>query len=163
MKIQSFIIKAINGPSRENRNWLDGNPDFYYGGTAGGLKGHKFSLFDGGVCVPAIISWTKGIKAHQVIYEPVAAMDIFPTMINAAGGDASEYDLDGLDIMSVIYEGTNTPHEKIYWEMNNQTAVRCGNYKLVLNGQLVEDEPAQDEIFLYNIVELNIISEYNNF
>jgi arylsulfatase A-like enzyme len=29
-----------NGPSRETRNWLDGRPDPYYGGTSGQLKGH---------------------------------------------------------------------------------------------------------------------------
>lgn len=99
------------------------------------------------------ISWEKSIKAGQVISEPAAAMDLFPTIVNATGGDASEYELDGLDIMSMLNEGTKTPHDKIYWEMDNQTAVRCGNYKLVLNGQLEENEPAQDEVFLSNIVE----------
>lgn len=148
-----IYYQSDNGPSRENRNWLDGNPDSYYGGTAGGLKGHKFSLFDGGIRVPAIISWKNGIKTGQVISEPAAAMDIFPTIVNAVGGDASEYELDGLDIMPVLNEGAKTPHDKIFWEMGNQTAVRCGNYKLVLNGQLVENEPAQDEVFLSNIVE----------
>ena len=34
-------FQSDNGPSRETRNWLDGTPDPYYGGSAGRLKGHK--------------------------------------------------------------------------------------------------------------------------
>ena len=39
------VFTSDNGPSRELRNWLDGNLDPYYGGTSGGLKGHKGSLY----------------------------------------------------------------------------------------------------------------------
>jgi arylsulfatase A-like enzyme len=39
----------------------------------------------------------------------------------------------------------------LFWEMGNQTAVRCGDYKLVLNGQLVETEPAAAPVFLSNL------------
>ncbi len=52
----SFFM-ADNGPSRESRNWLDGTLDPYYGGTAGKLKGHKFSLYEGGIRVPGIMHW----------------------------------------------------------------------------------------------------------
>jgi arylsulfatase A-like enzyme len=38
------FFQSDNGPSRESRNWLDGNLDPYYGGSTGKLKGHKFSL-----------------------------------------------------------------------------------------------------------------------
>jgi hypothetical protein len=36
--------------------------------------------------------------------------------------------------------------------MGQQTAVRKGDYKLVLNGQLVETEPAPAPVFLANLV-----------
>ena len=35
--------------------------------------------------------------------------------------------------------------------MEGQTAVRQGKYKLVLNGALVEGEPAQDPVFLSDL------------
>ena len=41
---------------RETRNWLDGTEDPYYGGTAGIFTGHKYSLFEGGIRVPAIVA-----------------------------------------------------------------------------------------------------------
>ena len=36
-----IFFQSDNGPSRESRNLLDGTPDPYYGGQAGGLKGHS--------------------------------------------------------------------------------------------------------------------------
>jgi arylsulfatase A-like enzyme len=65
----TFFV-SDNGPSRESRNWLDGTMDPYYGGTSGGLKGHKFSLFEGGVRVPGIMHWPGHIPAGQVIDTP---------------------------------------------------------------------------------------------
>lgn len=146
-----IFFQSDNGPSRESRNWMDGRSDPYYGGLPGGLKGHKFSLFEGGIRVPGIFRWSGHIPAGQVIDEPCAAMDVFPTLLTMAGGDPSKYDLDGKDISSVLMESGKTPHEEIYWEMEMQTAIRQGNYKLVLDGQLVEGEPPQDPVFLSDL------------
>lgn len=144
-------FQSDNGPSRESRNWLDGTPDPYYGGTAGSLKGHKFSLFEGGIRVPGIFSWPGHIPAGQVIDEPCAAMDVFPTLLGWAGGDPGKYQIDGMDIAPVLLSGAVSPHREIFWEMEGQTAVRRGNYKLVLNGVLVEGEPVQDPVFLSDL------------
>lgn len=93
------------------------------------------------------------IPGGQVISEPCGAMDVFPTMLQAAGGRPEDYQLDGQDIMKVMTEGADSPHKEIYWEMDGQTAVRQGNYKLVLNGVLVEGEPVQDPVFLSDLSE----------
>lgn len=58
-----IYFQSDNGPSRESRNRLDGRADPYYGGTSGIFKGHKFSLFDGGIRIPAVLSWQK--KYHK--------------------------------------------------------------------------------------------------
>lgn len=146
-----MFFTSDNGPSRETRNWLDGTRDPYYGGTAGGLKGHKYSLFEGGIRVPGILRWPARIPAGQVIAEPAASMDVFPTFLKAAGGDPAAYALDGRDLMSVAAEGAVSPHDAIFWEMNNQTAVRRGQWKLVINGQLVEGAPPEDALHLADL------------
>lgn len=148
-----IFFQSDNGPSRESRNWMDGRADPYYGGMPGGLKGHKFSLFEGGIRVPGIFSWPGHIPAGQVIDAPCAAMDIFPTVLRLAGGDPGAYALDGMDILPVLTEGAASPHEELFWEMEGQTAVRRGRYKLVLNGQLVETEPPQEAVFLSDLWE----------
>jgi len=145
------FFMADNGPSRETRNWLDGTLDAYYGGTAGQLKGHKFSLYDGGVRVPGIMHWPKGIPSGQVLISSCAAMDIFPTMFSAADGDISAYELDGVNLLPYVSDGVSLPERNIYWEQGNQKAVRQGNWKLVLNGQLVEGTPPEDEVHLSQI------------
>ena len=146
-----IFFQSDNGPSRESRNWMDGRGDPYYGGQPGGLKGHKFSLFEGGIRVPGIFCWPGHIPGGQVIDEPCAAMDVFPTLLTMAGGDPSQYQLDGMDISDVLLHGAPSPHEELYWEMEQQTAIRQGKYKLVLNGQLVESEPAQAPVFLSDL------------
>jgi len=143
-----ILFTSDNGPSRETRNWLDGRKDPYYGGTSGKLKGHKFSLYEGGIRMPAIASWPERIPAGQVNSEICASMDIFPTVLNSAGGDPAQYELDGMDIMPVMANGASNSDREIFWEMGKQTAVRRGKWKLVLNGQLVEGAPPEDEIHL---------------
>ena len=147
------FFMADNGPSRETRNWLDGTLDPYYGGTAGKLKGHKFSLYDGGMREPGIMHWPGRIPGGQVLSDPCAAMDIFPTFLKAAGGDVSQYEVDGMDILSYVGDGEELPERTIYWEMGKQTAVRRGKWKLVLDGQLVEGAPPEDEVHLANLEE----------
>ncbi len=145
------FFMSDNGPSRESRNWLDGRLDPYYGGTTGRLKGHKFSLYEGGIRVPGILHWPGRIPPGQVLDAPCAAMHIFPTMLAAAGGEPSRYEIDGLDLLGYVARGKPLPQRDIFWEMGQQLAVRRGPWKLVLNGQLVEGAPAEDAVHLSNL------------
>jgi arylsulfatase A-like enzyme len=145
------FFQADNGPSREVMNWLDGRMNAYYGGTTGRLKGHKFSLYEGGIRSPALMSWPARIPAGQVVDGVGAAMDIFPTVLTAAGADLSNVEIDGHDVLPMVANGAPTPHEEVFWEMNDQTAVRRGNGKLVLKGQLVEGAPPEDDVHLADL------------
>ncbi len=145
------FFQSDNGPSRETRNWLDGRADPYYGGTAGRLKGHKFSLYDGGIRVPGLLRWPGRIPAGQVLSAPAAAMDIFPTFLRAAGGDPSRYALDGVDLLGWCADGAPPPERDLYWEMGRQTAVRRGRWKLVLDGQCIEGAPPEDAVHLSDL------------
>lgn len=155
-----IYFQSDNGPSRESRNWLDGTEDPYYGGTAGIFTGHKFSLFEGGIRIPAIVSWHGHIPSGRVIDSPHIATDIFPTMLEACGGNPNDYVLDGKSILPMILGGEEVTHKYLFWEMENQTAVRSGKYKLVLNGQLVEGEPKRADVFLSDLE--NDPNEKNN-
>ncbi|MFH1566726.1 MAG: sulfatase-like hydrolase/transferase, partial [Gemmatimonadota bacterium] len=146
----SFFM-SDNGPSRETRNWLDGTLDPYYGGTAGAFRGHKFSLFEGGIRLPGILHWPGRIPAGQVLDQPAAAMDIFPTFLAAAGGDPDRYEVDGVDLLPYVAGGQPLPEREIYWEMAGQRAVRRGPWKLVLDGRLIEPEPAAEPVHLADL------------
>jgi arylsulfatase A-like enzyme len=145
------FFASDHGPSRETRNWLDGTTDPYYGGQSGQFKGHKFSLYEGGIRVPAILSWPARIPAGQVVDEVGMTMDIFPTFVQAAGGSLEGYELDGKDVLPMAAEGGASPHDMIFWEQHKQTAVRKGPWKLVLNGELVDGAPPEDAVHLANL------------
>ncbi len=145
-----LYFQSDNGPSRESRNWLDSTEDYYYGGTAGKFTGHKFSLFEGGIRVPAILSWHGHIK-QRVVDSPHIATDIFPTILELCGGDCADYVLDGKSLVPLIENKEECTHDYLFWEMENQTAVRKGKYKLVLNGQLIEGEKPRAAVFLSDL------------
>lgn len=149
-----IIFCSDNGPSRETRNWLDGTTEPYRGGSTGQLKGHKFSLFEGGIRVPGIISWPGRIPAGQVVDLPCTAMDVLPTILAATGADGTGLELDGASLLPALLP-TGTPasliERQLFWELGDQTAVREGRWKLVLNGQLVEGEPDTDAVFLADL------------
>ncbi len=159
------FFTSDNGPSRESRNWLDGNLDPYYGGISGGLKGHKFSLYEGGIRLPGIIHWPSHIPGKQVLDAPCASMDIFPTLLDIAGGDQCNFEIDGINILPYIQRKSNPLERPIYWEMGNQTAMREGPWKLTINGQLVEHDEPECPINLANLDEdpgetLNLINDH---
>ncbi len=53
------IFQSDHGHSVEQRT-------FGGGGNAGPFRGAKFSLFEGGIHVPAIINWPGQLPAHKV-------------------------------------------------------------------------------------------------
>ena len=145
-----IYFQSDNGPSRESRNWLDGTEDPYYGGTTGAFSGHKFSLFEGGIRIPALLSWGTHI-APDTINAPHISVDIFPTVLEACGGRPAEFDIDGTSLLGMLTNGEACTHEYLFWEMEGQTAVRYGNYKLVLNGQLTESEGVRAPVWLSDL------------
>ena len=159
-----IFFSADNGPSRETRNWMDGTKDPYYGGTTGGFKGHKGTTWEGGVREPAIMSWPGHVPERQVCSEVGMMMDVFPTLLSAAGGEPGSYDLDGLDIMPMA-AGAPGPHEDVRWLFRGQRAIRRGNWKLVLDGTFRDSEDKPPTPFLSNLgddpsEESNLAEEY---
>lgn len=144
------FFSSDNGPSNEHANWLDGRTTPYTGTSAGGLKGGKGCLFEGGIRVPAIMSWPNHLPAGRVCSEPLAMMDLFPTLLSTAGGDVSACDLDGRDLLPAA-TGARSPHERIFWEYDGQLAVREDNWKLVLDGRLDFSRKAADPVSLCDL------------
>ena len=58
----------------------------------------------------------------------------FPTFLQIAGGDLSQYEVDGTDILPYVADGAAPQERTLFWEMGKQTAVR-GQLKLVTDSQ----------------------------
>ena len=123
---------ADNGATTEKRAGLGQN--YATAGGNGAFRGFKFSLFDGGMHVPGIVSWPRRVPKGQVIHELAMSMDILPTICEAAGV-AVPSRVDGKSILAVAASKAKSPHDAIYWSNQGQTAVRRGKWKLVVNGK----------------------------
>jgi autotransporter-associated beta strand protein len=100
----------------------------------GPLTGNKGSLWEGGIRVPFLIK-APGLGSG-VYGELVSAIDVLPTLVNAAGGDASQTATDGTDLMPFLSgEVAGDPHELMFWRhTGGRFAVRKGDWKLVRPG-----------------------------
>ena len=90
-----------------------------YGGTADKLRGHKGSLFDGGIRKSAIPSYPGRIPAGRGCNEVGVMMDVVPILLAFAGVDLPEnHSVDGLgDEVGV------SQHREVFWEYGKQLAV----------------------------------------
>jgi arylsulfatase A-like enzyme len=79
-----------------------------------------------------------------------AAMDILPTVLGWAGG-AAPAGLDGVDVGSMIVNGAASPHEALFWEYSKQSAVRAGDWKLIVNPPSSPGDPVTDAQWLSNL------------
>jgi len=94
------------------------------GGTAAGLtggrKGHKHTIFEGGVGVPFIARWPKQIAAGKIDDESlISAVDLLPTFCQLAGAELPKnYTPDGVDISNVL-KGEKMPSRSkpLFWKM----------------------------------------------
>ncbi|GAB2511151.1 sulfatase-like hydrolase/transferase [Paramicrobacterium agarici] len=134
-----IFFSSDNGPSAESRNWLNGEEVSYAGGSAGGLRGTKGSLFEGGIRVPAIISWPNGGLAAGQEYRGVGAMmDVLPTVVHAVDGNAPAVsDIDGCSLLDELRqpEADSSQERTLFWSHDGQWAARNGDLKLVVNAQ----------------------------
>ncbi len=104
----------------------------WFGGSTGGLRGMKGNPWDGGIRVPMIARWPGSIPAGRVSKEVSGTIDIFPTVLNAAGAPLPpDRVIDGKDILPVMISGARSPHEAIVSMAGARLSiVRSGRWKL---------------------------------
>jgi arylsulfatase A-like enzyme len=106
------------------------------------LAGHKGIKFEGGIRVPFLLQWKAKFPQGRVDGRLVSAMDILPTSVAAAGGNAAvspedERPLDGVNLLPYLTgkngAGANggVPHDKLYWHKLWFSAMRDGPWKLI--------------------------------
>ncbi|HTI99127.1 MAG TPA: sulfatase-like hydrolase/transferase [Dongiaceae bacterium] len=149
-----IVYQSDNGHSTEARA-------HYGGGSSGPYRGAKFSLFEGGIRLPAIISWPGHLPAGAVRSQLVQGCDWLPTLAELCGltiNPADQEKLNGRSIVSVIKDaGAPSPHNVVEWKSGRQWAVRQGPWKLLHDpddtGSTNQVELFEQHWFLANIAE----------
>lgn len=105
-------------------------------GTKNLLRGAKAATYEGGMRVPAIISWPGQIPERQTSADIATTMDLYTTLIKAAHAEVpSDRVVDGLDVMPFLKGETASPREVFYYfHVDKLQAVREGKWKLRIAG-----------------------------
>ena len=107
------------------------------------LRGGKSELYEGGIRVPLIASWTGHIPEDSVSEHITSSVDLYPTLLEAAGArPVEEQKLDGASILNILRLQDRSPqNEPVFWHypldrphfLNGRSsgAVRDGDWKLI--------------------------------
>jgi arylsulfatase A-like enzyme len=127
-----IIFQSDNGHSTETRA-------YHGGGYTGLFRGAKQCLFEGGIRVPASISWPGKIPANQFRDQMSVNVDWMPTLIELCGFDTDTSMMDGQSLMPIIInKKAPSNHEQGYcWEFIRRGVptwvARKGKWKLYAN------------------------------
>ncbi len=112
---------------------ISDNGGAYTNAEMGGLRGHKWLVWEGGIRVSWIAAWKGHVPAGRVSNEPVIQLDVLPTVLAATGVEMKpDWQLDGVNLLPLLEGKTDklTPRE-LYFRFGVQHAVRQGDWKLV--------------------------------
>jgi len=143
------VLQALNA------NGLTKNTIIIFSSDNGGERfadtwpftGKKTELLEGGLRIPAIISWPARIPRGRTTEQVAISMDWMPTLLAAAGAVPDPaYPLDGMNLLPMLTQNAAPVSRKLFWryKANAQRAARDGDYKFL---------KILDNTFLFNVVE----------
>jgi len=114
-----ILVTSDNGPSSLQRYYRDGETA---PGSAAGLRGRKFSLYEGGIRQPLILSWPRHAKAGTRDERSVGhGVDLLPTFARLAGA-VVPMESDGVDLSPVIEGRPMARSQPLFWAYGKQGA-----------------------------------------
>jgi arylsulfatase A-like enzyme len=113
----------------------------------GPFTGRKTELLEGGLRIPAIISWQARIPQGRTTDQVAITMDWLPTLLASTGVSSDPaFPPDGINLLPQLVQNAAPVERKLFWryKANAQRAARDGDYKYL---------KILDNTFLFNVVE----------
>lgn len=141
-----IVATGDNGPTAWPRYYDEG---YSPPGSTAGLRGRKWSLYEGGIRQPLLVRKPGDVPAGAVdSTSVVGGVDLFPTFCALAGIEPPDVDFDG-ENRAGVFRGEAAPREKpLLWEYGRDesylrpgleedrspnVAIRDGKWKLLVN------------------------------
>ena len=141
-----LVLASDNGPTAWRRYYDEG---YEPPGRTNGLRGRKWSLYEGGIREPLIVRWKGTVPPGRVNSATVVGgVDFFPTFCKLAGLELPDAAFDGID-MSAAFRGEEPIRDRpLFWEYGRDStylqpgreidrspslAVRDGNWKFLID------------------------------
>lgn len=92
----------------------------------------KATNYEGGIKVPMLMYWKNGITAGTTYQELVQNIDLAPTILDLAGANLSNSDMDGQSLKNVIVNNSTVPiHDYLFFELGFSRAIRTKDWKYI--------------------------------
>jgi arylsulfatase A-like enzyme len=103
------------------------------------LRGSKGQLYEGGIRVPLVVSWSGLKKPGSTCNAPVNSVDLYPTFLELAGLRPPQGQvLDGVSLVPAFRGAAELSRTRMFWHFpcyvgraTPSSAVREGDYKLI--------------------------------
>ena len=156
-----IVYMSDNGHSEEtsNRIRVDEHKsgyakDHFYGASGGGSTGRwigqKGSFLEGGIRVPAIVSYPSKLPMNVTRDQVITAMDWFPTLLELCGVNQSPEApaLDGQSLLPIIRSANakSAYGGELHFQWGVRWAVRMGDWKLIGSDR-------NDKVTLHSLVD----------
>ena len=143
------VLKALD------RNGIAGDTIVIFTSDNGGERyadtwpftGKKTELLEGGLRIPAIVSWPGRVRPGTINDQVMISMDWAPTLLAAAGAAPDpSYPFDGINLLPTLTGNQPPVSRSLYWRyLNNvQEAHRDGDWKYL---------KILGNTFLFNVVD----------
>lgn len=123
--------------------WLSHNAPLFH---------RKFSAWEGGIRVPALVRWPGRIPAGTVSAQVGMTMDLTASILAATATPVpSDARLEGINLFPILQRKAPQAERTLFWRTAgpspvnmNQKAIRSGDWKLIIDG-------AATRMFLFNV------------
>ncbi len=102
------------------------------------FRRYKLWTYEGGISTPMIVRWPKVVSANAITHQVGHVIDILPTLIDLTGTTyPTKYKgqnitpMDGLSILPILQGDERKGHDRLFWAVYGNRAVRQGRWKLV--------------------------------
>lgn len=124
------IFTSDNGAVMQD-GYHDGAADYYYvHDPSNGMRGGKYSLFDGGAHVPMFVMWKDHVKPGTTSDAFLSQMDFFASFASIIGADMPE-GTDSMDYSKVLLGKSKKGRKYLLLEAKKRLCYRKGNYVLI--------------------------------
>ena len=159
-----IVVTGDNGPTAWDSYYEGGKGEGAAPGYTAGLRGRKWSLYEGGLREPFFVRWSGRIPAGEVNETTVmAGIDVLPSLASIAGAKLpEEYRSDGANLsQAMLGQAVPTRARALFWEYNSlggniqpgleqdrspTLAMRDGSWKALVNAD-------GSDLELYNLAE----------
>ena len=161
------VLDAVDDAGIEESTLIiftsDNGGTTYLGVTDNGpFAGGKFSTFQGGLSVPLMMRYPAEIPAASVYDRPVSLMDIYSTVEAVTRPSEGEgrmdgpggRHIDGVDLLPYVRGDIHgTPHETLFWRSDYNSAMRMGDWKLIVQAEGSPGRGNSELVLLFNLAE----------